>query len=333
MEVVRQAHAAVSLSDGKVLVTGGRTADVGRRIVFPEVYDSAELYDPAAGDWSSTGAMSESRSFHTATVLQDGRVLVAGSKGKKTAPETYEPANGVWSEAGQMVKSRADHTATLLQDGRVLIAGGVTFTLAPLETAEVYEPAEGAWSATGSMSVERTKHTGTLLQDGRVLVTGSDVSLKNLATAEIYDPATGAWTETGSMVEGRVTHTATLLPDGRVLVVGGRESGSAEIYDPTTGAWSSAGVTAETRGEHAAVLLKDGRVLIVGGSYDLEIANALGRASAEVYNPASNTWSLAAGMASGRYRFTATLFEDGAVLVAGGQNVADAYESAEVYTP
>ena len=329
----RQVHTATELADGRVLVTGGRSRIERAEIKFSTIYSSAETYDPSTGTWSLAGSMSEERTSHTATLLRDGRVLVAGDRGTKSSPDIFDPAIGTWSVAGDMVDPRGEHTATLLQDGRVLLAGGLNFYLLYLTSAEVYDPATDTWSETGRMAEERSNHTATLLPDGRVLVAGSDVSLKFLPTAELYDPASGAWSAASSMAESRAFHSATLLKDGRVLVVGAHGKTSAETYEPATDTWSPAGNAAETRASHTATLLMDGRVLVAGGSLDVFAAWADARSSAELYDPVTNTWSPAASMSYGRYRFTATMLKDGGVLVAGGQDADEVTGSAELYSP
>ena len=333
METGRQAHAAVVLDDGRILVVGGRTPVGGRRAVRQKVYDSTEVYDSASGSWSAGGSMTHQRSTHTATLLADGRVLAVGTKGKKTTPEVYDPTSGLWSLTGEVVASRGEHAAILLLDGTVLVTGGRTATLQYLKEAEIYDPATNAWTETASMADDRAFHTATLLESGKVLVVGSDVTLTLLATAELYDLETGVWSPTGSLEEGRAHHTASLLQDGRVLVVGSKEKKSAEVYDASTESWSRAGSAAETRGEHAAAVLPDGRVLVMGGSFNPFFGQSEGRSSAEIYDPSSNTWSSAGNMSDGRYRFTASVLRDGTVLVVGGQHEQLARESAEIFSP
>jgi hypothetical protein len=194
--------------------------------------------------------------MHTATLLPDGRVLVAGGMqlDREAWPalasaEIYDPQTGAFSPTGRMAGAPARffgrylHTAALLSDGRVLLAGGGDGSDAGTATAEIYDPATGTFGPTGRMEIRRWVHAASLLPDDRVLVAGGQEG--PLATAEIYDPATGAFTRTGWMTTARAAHTTTLLPDGRILVAGGSSGAealaTAEIYDPATESFGPAG--------------------------------------------------------------------------------------------
>jgi hypothetical protein len=233
------------------------------------------------GTFSPTGSMSTFHGFgHTATVLSDGRVLIAGSSGDAAA-ELYDPNTGTFSPTGSMTTGRSYHTATPLSDGRVLIAGG----LGGLVSAELYDLKTGTFSPTGSMTTGRGGHTATLLHDGRVLVAGGDDSTNQpVASAELYDPKTGTFSPTGSMTNARQEATASQLLDGHVLVAGGWGSSgdlaSAELYDPKTGTFSPTGSMTNARQDATASLLSDGHVLVAGGHTD-----SGGLASAEIYTP------------------------------------------------
>ena len=198
-----------------------------------------------------------------------------------------------------------------------------------------------SWTATGTMIEARANHTATLLSDGRVLVVGGGGNGLSglLATAELYDPASGAWIATGSMNGIRIAHTATLLADGKVLVAGGADSisetsvnalATAELYDPVTGSWSATGNMIEARARHTATLLADGKVLVTGGSGSSAGTDSL--ATAELYDPATGSWTATGTMIEARTDHTATLLPDGRVLVAGGNSSSGPQlASAELY--
>jgi N-acetylneuraminic acid mutarotase len=265
----------------------------------------AEIYDLATGSWSLTDPLPIARSRHSATLLEDGRVLVAGGRGSDgnslASAVLYDPVAGVWTPTGSMLSARDNFSATRLLDGRVLVAGGVDASpQGPfiLKTAEIYDPRTGSWSATGKMNIARFNHQATLLADGRVLVTGGGTSGTHVIatrSAEIYDPDTGAWTATGNMTIPRALHTAARLPDGTVLVAGGltlpiagpekigMPTASAEIYDPASGSWHATASMTTPRRAHRAVSLSNGDVLVAGG-FD---ATGTLLASAEVYNAQS----------------------------------------------
>jgi hypothetical protein len=226
---------------------------------------------------SPTGSLNEGRVLHTATLLADGRVLVAGGigvSGDLVSVELYDPATGTWSLTGSLGTRRDGHTATLLPDGRVLVVGGYGDD-GYLASVEVYDPALGIWSPVDELSTARWYHTATLLPDGRVLVAGGFGIEGALADAWLYDPTAApgsAWSPTGTMITSRGMHTATLLPDGRILVVGGLGGHGpegylpgAEVYDPVLGTWSLTGSMSVPRAVHSATLLVAGRVLVAGG--------------------------------------------------------------------
>jgi len=347
---------ATKLADGRVLITRGCST-------------AAESYDPATGTFGRTGSLTATRGGKTATLLQDGRVLIVGGGncgdaehgGIWASAELYDPATGTFSPTGSMSKPRERHTATLLADGRVLITGGITgesplasgsVVLASYQTAEtssnvlasaeLYDPATGTFSPTGSMSRFRDGHTATLLPDGRVLVVGGGgEGYASVTSAELYDPATGKFSRTGSMKTGRWLHTATLLQDGRVLIAGGRSPkdstyASAEVYDPGSGKFSSTGSMKAGRQQHTATPLPDGRILVTGG-YESDGQHWDVLSSTELYDPETGKFSPTGSMGESRMEQTATLLNDGRVLIAGGSGIGNSggfgLTSAVLYQP
>jgi hypothetical protein len=348
------------------------------------------------GTFAATGNMTTARARHTATLLHNGKILMAGGSASSNSgsplatAELFDPKTGTFGGAGEMTTPRANHSATLLADGKVLIAGGSGGTSRGLlDSAELYDPSSETFIATGKMVTPQVAHTATLLPDGHVLITGGFGAFGKFADAELYDPPTGTFTATGAyarpntcdfcppavlLADGKVLFnppaqlydagagtfsltgptiyaahsTATLLTDGRVLFTGGESdevgrSASAELYDPVTATFTSTSDMAWSRVWHAATLLPNGTALITGGESD----SCLGApcqfgslASAEIYAASSGTFSYAGNMAARRELHTATLLTDGTVLIAGGLTftylapVPYVYlASADLYTP
>ncbi|AKJ01012.1 Branched-chain amino acid ABC transporter, amino acid-binding protein [Archangium gephyra] len=293
------------------------------------------LCEDRHGGWILTGSMALPRMLHTATKLDDGRVLVAG--GFNTTSELYNPETKTWSATGNTLGAHRGHTATKLEDGRVLIAGGGVCPITSA-TAELYVPALGKWKPAGILNTQRYHHTAVLLPDGKVLVAGGragEFDGDTLASAELYDPATNTWSYTGSLNTARAFHTMTLLPNGKVLVTGGHDASdgfisSAELYDPATGTWTAMAAMGTGRASHTATLLPNGKVLVAGGS-GLDVALS---ASAELFDPATDSWSATGSMLSPRRFHTATLLPDGRVLVAGGYHQFTGIQTAsDLYNP
>jgi len=313
LTVVRASVTATRLRDGRVLFAGGYNC---ARAGQDGTWASAELYDPSTGTFAPTGSLAAPRQQHTATLLADGRVLIAGGltgpspttaggiilaayrtaetdAGFLASAEIYDPRTGTFSKTDSMSAPHRGHTATLLQDGRVLVVGNGGEASTAGKVADVYDPATGTFSRTGSMKTGRWLHTATLLTDGRVLILGGRSPNDSVhASAELYDPKSGKFSSAGSLREGRQQHTATLLQDGRVLIMGGYWSdgqkwnvlSSTEMYDPGTGGFSPIGSMGARREGHSATLLVDGRVLIAGGE-DIRSQGGVGVTSAVLYQP------------------------------------------------
>ena len=295
MNDLRMYATATLLLDGRVLIAGGSSKRPFLPWMGSTVLASAELYDPATGKFTPTGSMRTARSDATATLLPDGRVLIAGGYGCVT---------------------RSCRPDTEHDQG-------------PLASAELYDPATGKFTPTGSMSVTRTDAASLLLRDGRVLLLLGGSSL-----VELYDPATGKFTRKGSLrnhyieiIGGAIPDTgsfssAVLMPDDRVLVIGPTDGEpAAELFDPTTGkstpitlvvppgAVEAARAAGDDAGPDTAILLKDGRVLLCLIDYLV------------TYDPAAGTFTQS-GSISGPAQWwgsSSTLLADGRVLFAGGE--------------
>ncbi|MDQ3855129.1 MAG: kelch-like protein, partial [Chloroflexota bacterium] len=283
------------------------------------------------------GPMTVPRAAHSATLLPDGRVLLAGGCTRNSCElgeegataELYDPELGRFSHTGSMARPRVGHAAVLVE-GRVLVLGGWDLG-GVTASAELYDPATGIFSGAGSMRSRRGGFTATRLRDGTVLIAGGYDGGRYLSSAELYDPRTGRFVPTGRMVLPRTSHVAALLPDGRVLVAGGstREGkviASAEVYDPSTGKFSRTGNMTVARHKHGAARLPGGRILIVGGSDARDIRGRY--ASAEVYDPETGRFAATGEMATARFKLPDALaaLPDGDVLVAGGGETAEAYD-------
>ena len=292
-----------------------------------------------SGTWSQTGSMSIGRFSFTATTLQNGKVLVAGgdTPGEiiTNTAELYDPTTGMFTPTGSMHAARVGFSATLLQNGKVLIEGGASNSVEALNTAEIYDPATGTWSMTGKMKEGRQQHSAALLSDGRVLVTGgnidrtpcTDLCVNTITESELYDPSTGQWKVVGEMTIARSFFTTTLLPTGKSMAVGGRvHTGPdyfdfhaiawADLYDPATRKWSATGTMSISREDHSTSLLSNGQVLVAGG--ETVDFNGVTLASTELYDSTTGSWTNTGSMLQSRESFTATLLQNGDVLVAGG---------------
>jgi Galactose oxidase, central domain len=297
-----------------------------------------------AGTFMPTGSMQTAREGHTATLLQDGTVLIAGgdnSTGFLASAEIYNPATGMFTPtAGNMETARFGHTATLLTNGNVLVAGGVQ-AAGVVASAEIYNPATGMFTPTaGNMETARAGHTATLLNDGtgRVLVAGGGLFGYNAfgpwdgagqASAELFDPKSGQFTPAGNdMSAKRNSPAATLLSNGDVLLAGGTNTGGSALGDLFSPA--SAMFTATTNGgttavHLAATMLQDGSVLLTGGEFSVVVAcGGIPREfwsstkNALFFNIGDASFASAGDMSASRVSPTATLLPGGEVLIAGG---------------
>jgi len=341
MSSARRDHTATLLLNGKVLIIAG-TADKSG------VGQPAELYDPASGLFESAGTTLFWHSQgSTATLLEDGRVLIVGGWNAQTFAEIYDPVTGLFTATGTLGYPHCYHSATRLPDGRVLIAGGHSQgppNYCPIteNICEIFDPSLGTFMRVCDLNLARAGHTATLLDDGRVLLTGGTYTFPDNPchgdarnTAELYDPASGTFSLIPMQV-GRYGHTATKLMNGKILIVGGPLYADpsnlpyADIFDPGTNTFSPTGPMNIIHMTHTATLLLNGQVLIAGG---FSAAGPITRNIAEIYDPLSGQFSLTGNMTQPRQEHTATLLMDGRVLVAGGASGQDVYHyaTAELY--
>jgi len=285
--------------------------------------------------WTPTGSMQTARASHTATVLPNGLVLVAGGTGDANnalaLSELYNSASGTWSSTCEMNVARVSARTVLLPNGTVLTMGGciVNDCLgSTTKSAEIYNPGTGKWTVTGSMKNARAEFVAVLLPSGKVLVAGGCTSydvngcLAVTTAAELYNPITGTWSSTGALRAGRMAMTATVLTTGKALIAGGQTAASdalssSELYNPATGTFSLTGRLITPRSGHTATLLRNGLVLMAGG----ENVNGVSISKAELYNPTTGLYAATGNMPSNRHEHVAVLLSTGSVLVIGGNNV------------
>jgi hypothetical protein len=329
LDVPRQQHTAALLADGRVLITGGTTDD---DVGWP--LKTTELFDPSSGMFTPADMMIGGRAAHTATLLADGRVLVAGGvpdddpSASLAAAELYDPITGRFTPTASLVTGRYEHAAVALGDGRVLVAGGSNDHGNPL-TAEIYDPTTGVFTVAASAS---EPHVGPIvrLADGRVLIAGGRPEIFDPAgTTPVVRPgprADRSFTEAATPSKVRTDHTAIRLRDGRVLIMGGHgdwdadTNTSAELYDPETGSFSPTGSMSVSRGQASdppersrAFLLEDGRVVVTGGTrYEWDVA---------IYDPSTGQFTGAGSIAREggiiKRPVTAVQVADGRILAFG----------------
>lgn len=289
-------NSAVEMSDGSVMIMGGLSPCSTVACYQASTY----LYNPSTNAWSSTAPMSTARDSASATLLRNGKVLVAGGNNSDsgiglaylTSAELYDPTTRQWSSAGNMTFSRAGHTAVLLNDGRVLVVGGEGVPPAGtskgfsgcgvvcpqfVATPEIYDPATNHWTTAAPIPNSYQQFAVTVLPTGKVLFTGAwdgSSPTSDYSTNLLYDPVANTWSTAAPMLHPRRGQVVALLPTGNVLVEGGEsaqsaEDLSAEEYNPFTNTWTAtasiSGYRAHTEG--SAIVLADGRVLVNGGTF------------------------------------------------------------------
>ncbi|MDP1826234.1 MAG: hypothetical protein Q8L48_23405 [Archangium sp.] len=329
MQLIRGEHTASRLEDGKVLIVGGYHDPLA--LVTP----TAELFDPATGDWNDAGELpAEARYNHAAVVLADGRVLIAGgsgplrSSGALASAAIYEPRDGGWSLTTPMAFTRTGVGGALLPNGNVLVYGGGS-TQRP---GEVYDPRDAGWTLLPMSSAGfRQEHATVLLPSGEVLIAGGGNSGGLVDLLEVYDPSVPSWADAGGLPGARARHTLTLLPSGLVLAAGGEGAPTTgALFDPVAGTWAPTASLRLGREGHTATLLRSGQVLLTGGA-----SLGVPKAGCELFDPVTGAFVATGSMSTARVSHRATLLPSGKVLVTGGRelSVGPSLPTAELYDP
>ncbi len=299
------------------------------------------------------GSLQDSRVSHSATLLNDGRVIVVGGMEETFNPlrtaEIFDPVSLQWSPAGEMSQGRSEHAAVLLPDGRVMVTGGLDENISLIATTEIYDPETGLWTDYGSMRSMRRGHYTLPLPDGKVVVVGgvgqtlgglgilANISeVGALVSTEIYDPVANKWSKGDDMREGHSGGLAILLDDGRVLISGGYNQGealaSSEIFDGRTGEWTRTKSMARKTFANTATVLPDGTVLFTGG-FGMSITKGGITPGSEVFDPVTNEWQRASDTVYGRMGHTITRLNDGRVVTIGGSTAQGPANSGEYLNP
>jgi N-acetylneuraminic acid mutarotase len=336
-------HAAnmTLLGNGKVLIAGGGGGD------NHNTTNAASIYDPATNQWSAAASMAYGRNQLALLPLADGNALaVAGCAGGCSGPnalgqylyggvgnsaEIYSATGNTWAATAPLTSVRGNlaqgsnyQGAIRLQDNRVLVCGGSDGFSTTWSSCEIFDPAANTWTATGSFP-EPGVAAKALLPNGKVLAV-----LNQTTGAVLFDPATGIWSVTGAPLSTQISGQLTVLGTGEVLLSGGYNANlplnTAQIYTPATGTWRPAAPMGTSRYGHAATLLTDGKVLVAGGASDFVAGQWVPTTSAELFDPATGTWSPTGSMSQPRY------FANAALLPAAVATAATA-SGTYTYTP
>lgn len=362
----RSQHTMTLLPGGKeILIAGGGPSGIATAFCtdLAAIYDiSTEEVIPLANKLISC------RTAHTATLLQDGRVLIAGGASSggsvgalTTSTEFYDPQTQTFSPGPDMTGlPRALHRASLLQDGRVLISGGTSGWDTPngiitgtLDSTTIFDPSMNAFIPGPTMIEQRLGHTSTAMPDGRVLLAGGYTLLFGVLPvitdqAETYIPSPGLpGTVAGPffMFSSRFGHEATLLQTGKVFLAAGAngsdpfaptEEKSWEIFDPVFG-FSTAGPILHGRMRPSLDLLPDGRALLAGGAQG-DFTAPISIDECEIWDPVTQTMSLSAPLIDHRGSHQSLVLPDGTVLISGGGQgwpgaIQASLGSLEIYQP
>jgi len=353
-------HRAVPLQDPRLtLIVGGGSGN----LTAPTPANFVQLYDHYTRTFNAAAAMSGPRTLHTATLLQDGRVLVTGGLGSTLGNldtgEGFDPATNSWTPVGNVMQSvRAAHTATLLNDGRVLIAGGNgIFATGPLggfgpifssvhDTVDIYDPVTNTFSPGPTLLEKRAGHSAVKLPGGQVLLAGgiSDAFLGTLpvyaSAGEIFDPSTNSFSPTGVTPSDRFAGMMEVLPNGSVLYCGGGTgpvlcaTSTAEYWDSSNNTWSPLPTGLPNDAALGATArLATGEIVISGGGSGC-VAMYSPLTNITVFNPNTFQFIPKTPMPTAAASHTISPLPDGSFLIAGGLDASGfAVPTAHIWNP
>ncbi len=320
MKIGRAHHKSTLLRDGRVLVTGGWA--------FYEEYlratDAAETYSPSNDVFTLTGSMSVRRQFHTATLLDNGMVLVAGGKdgAATTSMDLFDPTNNVFTATVSLGVPRASHSATRLANGDVILAGGAGAN----PVIERFHFTNGHWAiaAAGNLAIPRSGHLADLLPDGRILFAGGGADASPFA--EIFNPVTGISTPVSTGGHG-VPPVA--VAQGNVLMHGYivQPHIQAEMYSIASNSFVTLVPPADHHQGANYLTLSSGEVLITAGMFTFAV---------DLFNPRTGSFTTSYPVAGTRYNHSAAQLLDGRVLLTGGYDLEGTLSgdmrSTEIYS-
>ncbi|NUQ75535.1 MAG: hypothetical protein HUU21_18475 [Polyangiaceae bacterium] len=299
------------------------------------------LVDPS---WELSNILIAPRENAVMVHLTSGEVLLAGganlSDDGVEQAEIYDWKTNAWLPAGSFTEPPSHATMTLLASGKVLLVGGYWFSpsgIVPLASTKLFNPVAKTWSVGPSMAGPRAYHCDARLPNGKVFVAGGIDGKNELASAEIYEPATNKWTPAASMSVPRVGPECTLLPNGHVLVTNGAAIGNVgtkvvEIYNPSLNQWTMAAPTSRAHLYHKTLLLPDGKVLLVGWFDKSDPDNLNAKPDdAEIYDPASNTWTNTSLMPRRAGAHTLTLLANEKVFLTHSEKKPAFASFAQIY--
>ena len=359
-EVSRQVtgHAQTLLADGRVLVSGGIKVVGASGTVVNEL----EVFDPQTYSFTKrVETMTTARSAHTATLLNDGRVLLCGGANNAgvilNSAELWDPATGIVTAVAPMSVARTQHTATLLPDGRVFVAGGTSdFDFSdPLaavgaihDSTEIFNPTTGAWSGAAALPKKRVMHNASVAGDGRVLLTGGievtyifGIPFVDFSDdCRAYNPGTNAMQNVSNFSGGRAGHGQVTLANGDVLIIGGADGNllsqvinpmaSCRLYDVSANSWSNVGTMANAR-VYPSAIDAAGTVVAIGGLSTLDLATLSGTPvmSVETSGQTAAAWTTVGVMNLARPLVLSTPIDNGRRILSVGTDGTGA--TAEAY--